>query len=474
MLRDIQAKTKDVSAALYNTGLKKAEIRDLGGAESYLLCALELDKHNSCARDLLGLVYMETGRVGDAIIQWTVGAALYKRNATETVNSTAYLKKVNSNKMAIERMDSSIRLYNQALMFLRQKSEDMAYIQLKKAIELNPNLVDALNLLTLYYIKRRSKDKALALINQTLAIDVYNQTALRYYNELYPKRKLEPRTVERQPPQRANRVAANQNEESKPVYKPKVKAKDVRNNESTLNNFFGRLLGDGKLIKRVLSYAVLPVLVFFLMTFIVVPNIIDSRDKAIEEYKFEISELRSELVNSGFSIHELLAENENLASRIEGLQASVRQMAHENEMVRVNNNIIAGDYIAAAMTLERFNINEFSDDFIEQVERAKLIAYPNASERLYRDGVAKFLESEYENAMNDLLNSLRFYIDVQGVRDFRDEVYYYLGILSHDSSDFAEAIEYFGMVVDSYKSSPFYYDAVERQKRAQNSYNAVN
>jgi tetratricopeptide (TPR) repeat protein len=450
----------------------------LGGAESCLLCAVELDKYNYHARDLLGLVYMEVGRVGDALTQWTVSSLLGKRNTAEHTNAVAFLKRTNANKAAIERMDGAVRLYNQALTFLRQKSEDIAYIQLKKAIELNPNLVDALNLLTLYYIKQRSKDKALTLINQTLAIDVYNQTALRYYNELYPKRKLEPRSMGKQQPQRTKEVAVKQGAEGKPVYKPSVKAKDAQNGESTHRKFFRQPKGENKLLKRLLTYAAAPVLVFFVMAFFAMPNIMNSRDKTIEENESIISRLLSELgvieFENSFVLNELQLENERLTLRINDMQANARRLAHENVMAMVNMNIITGEYAAAALMLERLNNEEFSENFAEQVERVMQIVYPNASEQFYKDGIAKYLDGEYIDAMRDLLNSLRFYADVQGVRDFRDEVYYYLGIISHDSSDFAAAIEYFGMVVDSYKSSPFYYDAVERQKRAQNSFNAVN
>jgi tetratricopeptide (TPR) repeat protein len=477
MLRDIQARTRSVSAALYNSGLKKAEIRDLGGAESCLLCAVELDKYNFRARDLLGLIYMEMGRSGDALSLWSVSSMLSKRNTAEIPNAIAYLKKANSNKATVERMDSAIKLFNQALLFLRQKSEDMAYIQLKKAIELNPNFVDALNLLTLYYIKRRSKDKALALINQTLAIDVYNQTALRYYNELYPKRKLEPRSAERRQPQRTRDASVNQNTGSNPVYKPNIKSNDVRKAERTKKRIQKTIINDG-ILKRIFSYAVAPVLVFFIMTFFVVPNIMNSRDKTIEENELTISRLLSELDGTGFEkdivLNELQMENERLTLRINDMQVNARRMAHENVMASIYTNIITGDYALAAMMLETLNVEEVSEDFAEQVERVKQIVYPNASEQFYKNGVARYLDGQYIDAMRDLLNSLYFYADVQGVRDFRDEVNYYLGIITHDSSDFAAAIEYFGTVVDSYKSSPFYYDAVERQKRAQNSFNAVN
>ena len=45
----------------YNDGLRKAQIRDLSGAIDLLKRSLKFNKLNVQARNLLGLVYVETG-----------------------------------------------------------------------------------------------------------------------------------------------------------------------------------------------------------------------------------------------------------------------------------------------------------------------------------------------------------------------------------------------------------------------------
>ena len=65
----IQKKVDYLSRQYYNQGLEKASVRDLSGAISCLKQSLIYNKHNIQARNLLGLVYFETGgctqRVGD-------------------------------------------------------------------------------------------------------------------------------------------------------------------------------------------------------------------------------------------------------------------------------------------------------------------------------------------------------------------------------------------------------------------------
>ena len=57
----IQKKVEYLSKLYYNQGLEKASIRDLSGAVNCLKQSLTFNKRNIQARNLLGLVYFETG-----------------------------------------------------------------------------------------------------------------------------------------------------------------------------------------------------------------------------------------------------------------------------------------------------------------------------------------------------------------------------------------------------------------------------
>ena len=61
-----------ISNLLYNEGLDKARVRDLSGAIKSLKRSLEFNKENKDARNLLGLVYFESGEVVSALTEWVI------------------------------------------------------------------------------------------------------------------------------------------------------------------------------------------------------------------------------------------------------------------------------------------------------------------------------------------------------------------------------------------------------------------
>ena len=76
----IMAKTKDRLASLsnrfYNEGLEKASVRDMTGAINSLRDSLKFNKNNIDARNLLGLIYYETGEVVPALSEWVISKNL--------------------------------------------------------------------------------------------------------------------------------------------------------------------------------------------------------------------------------------------------------------------------------------------------------------------------------------------------------------------------------------------------------------
>jgi Flp pilus assembly protein TadD len=61
-----------ISNRFYNDGLECARVRDLSGAVTSLRQCLKFNKNNIEARNLLGLVYFETGEVVAALSEWVI------------------------------------------------------------------------------------------------------------------------------------------------------------------------------------------------------------------------------------------------------------------------------------------------------------------------------------------------------------------------------------------------------------------
>lgn len=176
----VQRKAVHLSNLYYNRGLEKATIRDLSGAISCLKQSLKFYKGNIQARNLLGLVYFETGEVVSALTEWVIS----KNIRPEDNLADNYITKLRSNANKLENINQSIRKYNQALEYCRQGHEDMATIQLKRVLSQNPKLIKGYHLLALLQIHKDSFSKARRTLRKAAKIDKTNTTTLRFLQEV--------------------------------------------------------------------------------------------------------------------------------------------------------------------------------------------------------------------------------------------------------------------------------------------------
>ena len=176
----LQKRIVRISNLLYNEGLEKASVRDLSGAISCLKRSLKFNKENIDARNLLGLVYYETGEVVSALSEWVIS----KNTVEENNAADFYIAKLQSNKNKLETINQTIKKYNQALLYCKQDDEDMAVIQLKKVLSQNPNLIKAYHLLALIYMKNHDWGKARRTLKKAARIDKTNTTTLRFLREV--------------------------------------------------------------------------------------------------------------------------------------------------------------------------------------------------------------------------------------------------------------------------------------------------
>lgn len=168
-----------MSNRYYNDGLEKANVRDLSGAIISLKQSLKLNKNNMNARNLLGLVYYETGEAVAALGEWVISKNL--KNNKNIADD--YIRMVQSNPTKLDAMNQTIKKYNQALAYCYQDSLDLAVIQLKKVLSINPNLVKGYQLLALLYIQAEEWGRAERTLNRALKIDSSNTLTLKYLKE---------------------------------------------------------------------------------------------------------------------------------------------------------------------------------------------------------------------------------------------------------------------------------------------------
>lgn len=172
-----------LSNSYYNMGLEKARVRDLSGAVEMLKKSLQFDKKNDNARNLLGLVYYEMGETVAALSEWVLSKYLQPDgNLADHFMST-----VQKNQTELDATNHTIKKYNAALEAARTGNDDLAIIQLKKVVSLNPHFVRAQQLLALLYISQKEYGRAAKCLHRARRIDANNTTTLRYLKEIGDK-----------------------------------------------------------------------------------------------------------------------------------------------------------------------------------------------------------------------------------------------------------------------------------------------
>lgn len=176
----VEIKALKLSNMYYNMGLDKAQIRDMSGAIDLLERSLKFNKKNIEARNLLGLVYFETGEVVAALSEWVIS----KNMMPDRNIASEYISRVQADQTKLETIQQTIKRYNRALDTARTGETDIAIIMLKKVISANPKLIKACYLLALLYMKTGEYEKARKVLKKAAPIDRTNATLLRFLIEI--------------------------------------------------------------------------------------------------------------------------------------------------------------------------------------------------------------------------------------------------------------------------------------------------
>ena len=164
------------SVESYNDGLQRAKMRDLSGAIESLNRALQYDKYNIAARNLLGLVYYEFGEPVMALREWVIS----KNLAPKGNYADHFLSEIQHGPGALDKLDQTVKKYNQAIAYCHQGNRDLARIQLKKVLGMNEKMVRARQLLALLYMQDGEFENARKELAAAAKTDVKNPRTIHY------------------------------------------------------------------------------------------------------------------------------------------------------------------------------------------------------------------------------------------------------------------------------------------------------
>ena len=395
-----------LSNAYYNEGLEKAKVRDLSGAVLALRESLKINKKNTNARNLLGLVYYEMGMAVEALTQWIISRSFQSsKNIADE-----YIESIQNNPARLDTVNTSLRKYNQALVYCQQGSYDLAIIQLKKVLSVNGKLLDAHLLLALLYMKVENYARARNEIKKVLAVDCNNTQALRYLKEL------------------------NQ-ETDKDQPKEEEKNKDyiayTRDNEMIIQPVV--------VIGLVIGVAV--------MGLLIMPALQSKKsgelNKAVAEYSDQV-DAKSATLDS------LKQENESLKKQAEEATKAASDAADKvssyEELLKAYASYSAGDSAAALQELEAINQDTLSDDAKTLYSSVFSEVGVTAVNDLYKTGYAAYEKGDYDTAIADLGKCYEL-DNTQG------DALYFLARSYHKSGDTENAKIYYQKVIEEFPNT---------------------
>ncbi len=421
-------KTTNISDLLYNKGLSQAKANDLSGAIESLTKSIDFNKNNTIARNLLGLIYFAVGRIGDALKQWVISGSLLRENNL----ALNYMQILQKESRQLEILNDSVKMYNMALDYLRQKSDDMAIIQLKKAIEINPEFVDALNLLTLCYLIQKDKQKAQELTEKVLSLDINNPIAIRYYKELFPS-KVRP----------------------VPIRSVKNTPIDGKKFTSLLPKDSGSF-GHTFPLYEIISFVVGVLCSLAIFYILVLPGAIEKKDADITnlnarlqtaetEYKDEKDRLDKRLLALQTENEKLIQENVEY-TRATTLQDKLQKIENAQQLVNEEKFEEAADILFA---LDLTNLPASS---VSVAQELRLQAYPAASQKLHQDAVNKYNLNEYEDAKTIFEKAEKYASDNAS---YKDSIIFHLGMIAKNEGDNETAKANFDKINNDFPNSQF-------------------
>lgn len=402
----IYKKIVKMSNNYYNMGLAKARVRDLSGAADLLRRSVRIDKNNINARNLLGLVYIEMGEYVEALSEWVISKNIKpKKNIADE-----YIKDIQSNPNRLNTLNQTIRKFNIALGYAWEENDDLAIIQLKKVLSLNPNLIKGYLVLSLLYMKRGEYNKSKKLINKVLKIDVNNTLAIKYLGEV--ERLTEEETGKKSAPQK-------EEEEVKPLSGNDViiPRSNYKETNYALVTFINVLIG------IVIGAA----MVYFLVT----PA---KESNAASEYKDTITDYASKLDKSNGQINSLQSQIAELEDERDAYKEQAESAANIVASTENTNTLI--DIAKKALSLETVSKVNLSND--EAVEIADVLV----------DLGDISSESDDFKALYNSLKELSF--------EKAEQYYYNLGSQYSNNNEWEKAIEAFKHCINMNDEEPSY------------------
>lgn len=340
---------------------------------------------------------------------------------------------------------NSIFMYNKAIESLRNGSEDIAIIELKKAVSMNPNFNEALNLLGLSYSYAGEKEKAAETFARVISSEPNSVYALNFMQrsgiaEAMPstiKSKQQKKPLQDQPGEPLKRIR------NKKPEKPEKTEKTVT-----------PLIFDTNKKKRMLLTAVkigAGLIVGALLSLIIIypaldkPEVMppppqeDNTEELLNEAKAEFDRKYAELEKK-YEVSQ--KDRENAVKQADYYKAAIR-------LYEIEAMVGRKEYESAADMLLLMKTVEFKDDEKAKFDSLYEKTMPLAAKSAYDTGYKLYNQKKYQESLKSF-EKIRMYDPKYSKMD---AALYYMGRSNQLLHDSRSALALFQELVEGYPES---------------------
>ena len=406
------------SNACYNEALQRASVRDLSGAIDSLKRSLRFNKLNIDARNLLGLIYYEMGEVVEALTEWVIS----KNYQPKDNAASRYLNEIQKNQAKLDSINQTIKKYNQALLYCRQNSRDLAIIQLKKVLSLNPKMVRAHQLLALLYIEEERYDQAKKTLRNAGKIDANNTLTLRYLKEANTGLKQQNPNKKQKQDELISYQSGNDT-----IIQPKY-LKDTSAAGTIINMVIGIAIGAA------------------ITCFLIVPGV---RTKVQSDARAEVLEANNTISSKNQTISSLEKQVDDLNSQMEAAKNNEQDTSDKigsyEQLLNAYVAYAGGRVEDAGTALEQVDQDNLSDEAKAVYETINTQVNAEYLSTLYTEGYQAYSSRKFEDAID------RFSKIVEIDETYEDgNAMYYLAQSYRRNNNMESAAPYYQKIVEQY------------------------
>jgi TolA-binding protein len=327
---------------------------------------------------------------------------------------------------------NSITLYNKALENIKMDSEDIAVIELKKAISMNPNFHEAMNLLGLCYSYTKDYLKASEIFEKVIEAENNSIKALKYLGQL------------------------NSNDSTFSVQESK---KNIRKNAKIKTEKIGDpWFKDLFILSKINNRDILKYLIGFVcgaLVLFLISSAFYFRSKPVSEIsvsdKMKETAASAKIKEDESKIEKLAEENKKLQDDLQAAQTDNDYYKNAFKLLDIDKLVSSKNYEAAADKLVLLKTFQFKGPEKDKYDALYNDVMPKAAWSVFNDGYNLLLGKKYQEALTKL-NKVQIYGDNWA---YMDLTLYYIGSCYKEMDDSRDAIAAFQKLKESYPKSKY-------------------